>query len=420
MEAEKKLSLQKELGKKIKDRVKKIIKFAGYKWILPLAYKWYCREPKDDKLVVFVDHRRLDMPDNFEGIFERCVAEGFRCEVLTGAPFADSIPKWERRKAKLSFHFQFMKLLAQCKVVFLDDWFPLVDIVKPRQGTQIVQLWHGCGIFKKWGYAVTSTGWGKSKQEQRMYPDYLHQTLSTVSSASEKVVEGYRAAFNCDMDIIKPFGCPRTDIYFDEGFSCQAKKKVHTIFPDIGRRKIILYAPTFRGKSIKSADIEFDLNFRLLNDKLSNEYVLITKFHPLMAKKGLTEKNRLQGLDFVFDATKLLSAEEALCAADILITDYSSIMFEFMLMERPIISFIYDIDGYISDRGLFFPYEQLAPGPYVFTTEELLEKLLTVDDWFDIERVRAYKEEFMSACDGHSTQRIYDYVFHRHQENEGL
>ena len=80
----------------------------------------------------------------------------------------------------------------------------------------------------------------------------------------------------------------------------------------------------------------------------------------------------------------------------------------------------FDIDKYISDRGLFYPYDQLAPGPYVFNQNELLEKLLTVDQWFDVERVREYKKEFMSACDGHSTERIFHYVFCRHQENEGL
>ena len=420
MAKEKKVKLSKRLIKKIKGYAKKFIKYVGYKWILPLAYHCYCHKPQDDRLVVFVDHRRLEMPDNFQNLFDMCTAEGYRCTVLTGAPFADQIPKWERRKAKLLFHFQFMELLAKSKVVFLDDWFPLVDIVKPRQGTQIVQLWHGCGIFKKWGYAVTSKGWGKSKKEQRLYPDYLYQTLSTVSSFSPKVIEGYREAFNCDIDIIKPLGCPRTDIYFDESFKRHSIEKSHLLFPQAKGKKIILYAPTFRGKSIKSANIKYDINFQVLKDRLADNYVLITKFHPLMAKKGLTEAGRLQGYDFVFDATTLLSAEEAICAADILITDYSSIMFEFMLMERPIISFIFDIDKYISDRGLFYPYDQLAPGPYVFNQNELLEKLLTVDQWFDVERVREYKKEFMSACDGHSTERIFHYVFCRHQENEGL
>ncbi len=84
-----------------------------------------------------------------------------------------------------------------------------------------------------------------------------------------------------------------------------------------------------------------------------------------------------------------------------------------MLLERPIISYVYDIDQYISDRGIVDPYDELTPGPYVFTQEDLVEKLATVDEWFDLERTRYYRNEFMSACDGHSTERIFNYVFER-------
>lgn len=410
MAAKKKLGIK----KKFVSRLKRVIKYIGYKWVLPLVYKWHCRKPINDKLVVFADHRVTSMPDNFQGIFKKCIEEGFQCEILIG------LSSLRHKREKLSFYFQFMKLFAQCKVLFLDDWFPLVDLVKPRQGTQVVQLWHACGVMKKWGYACSGKAWGKSKREQRVYPDYVNQTLATVSSFSEGVLEGYRAAFNCGKDVVKPLGVPRTDIYFDNGFQEKARQKVRSLFPEIGERKIILYAPTFRGRTIAGSYIKYDLDFKKLKDALSDRYALITKFHPLMAKDGLLEAGRLQGYGFVFDGSKVMTAEEALCVADVLITDYSSIMFEYLLLERPIISYIFDIDTYIKDRGLFFPYDQLAPGPYVFTQEELTERLLTVEEWFDIDRIRLLKDEFMSACDGHSTQRIYDYVFHQPSERERI
>ena len=417
----KKQKLTKRIKKKVMGRLKKIVKYVGYRWVLPLSYKWYSRRPINHNLVVFADHQDRDMPDNFLNLLEMCERNGFECVVLSGRPFSEKLPTWQRRKAKLKFHFKFIKLFAQCHTLFLVEHFPPADIVEPRQGTQVVQLWHGCGILKKWGYAVTATSanaWGMSKAARKRHIMYRNQTLSTVSSASEKVVEGYRAAFDCNVNIIKPLGCPRTDIYFDEEFKRRAKEKIDAMFPQIGKRKIILYAPTFRGKTIKSANIKLNFNFAELKESLSSEYVFLTKFHPQMEKNGLPESGRLQTLGFIFDVTKQLNAEEALCAADILITDYSSIMFEYYLLERPVISYIYDIDTYDKDRGLFYPYDQLAPGPYVFTQEDLVEKLLTVDEWFDIERIREFKEEVMSACDGHSTERIYNYVFHR-QESRG-
>lgn len=422
MAAKGKVELKNKLAKKLAARLKKTVKYVGYKWLLPAVYRWHSRKPINDRLVVFADLRDRDMPDNFLSLYELCERDGYQCEVLSGRSFSNKLPNWQRRKAKLRFHFQFIKLYAQCRTLFLVEHFPLSDIAKPRPGTQVVQLWHGCGLMKRMGYAVTSKAWGAgamSEREKKRYPMHTAYTLASISSAGEREIAGYCEAFHSSPQIVKPLGVPRTDIYFDDGFRKRAEEKVRLLFPEIGGRKIILYAPTFRGKSIAKSYIKYDLNFKRLKECLSDRYALITKFHPLMAKSGLPESGRLQGRGFVFDGTELLTPEEALCAADILVTDYSSIIFEYYLLERPVISYIYDIDKYDEDRGLFFPYDQLAPGPYVFDQEELTEKLLTVEEWFDVERVRALKNRFMSACDGHSTQRIYDYVFHRPSEKGG-
>lgn len=403
---------------KIKECVKSTLKFVGYKIVLPMFYQWYARKPIDKKLVVFADHRDRKMPDNFKGLYKMCMENGFQCEFLSGSSFGAAVPRQRRKWEHMRYRFKFMKLFARCKVMFLVEHLDLADIVKKRPETQLVQLWHACGLMKKWGYAVTSQGWGNSAKEKKRYPLYVNQTLSTISSSSPIVRNGYVAAFQCDPSIIKPLGSPRTDIYFDETFRMSAREKVRKMFPEIKKRKIILYAPTFRGKSIPRSYIDRALDYKKLKNSLGEQYVLLTKFHPQMAKKGFLESDRIQGAGFAFDISELLSPEEALCTADILITDYSSIMFEYLFLERPIISYVYDLDKYIQDRGLFLPYDQLAPGPYVFNQEELIEKLQTVDKWFDIERIRAYRKEFMSACDGHSTERIYQYVFGNAQEHE--
>ena len=201
------------------------------------------------------------------------------------------------------------------------------------------------------------------------------------------------------------------DIYFDKKYIESARDKIVKIFPEIGDRKIVLFAPTFRGKSIKKSQFDISINYLLLKEKLENEYVIITKFHPLMEKDGLPESMRIRCAGFVFDGTKVLNPEEALCAADILIGDYSSIMFEYMLLNRPMISYIPDIDQYISDRGFFFSYDETMPGPYIFDEMELVEKIQNADKWYDENRMKMYCNRFMSACDGNSTQRIFDEVF---------
>lgn len=391
--------------------LKKVIKYVKQKCLLPLYYHWHALWPVDPKLVLFADVHESPISDNFWEMYDLCEANGYTCVFLSGESYGENVLPWERKKAKRAYQYRFLRLFARCSVLFLVDHFPLADIPKRRAETQVVQLWHACGILKRWGYATTGNAWGASPEELRRYPIYINQTLSTISANTPCIREAYQAAFNCDPEIIKALGSPRTDIYFDQAFCQEARRRIQSKIPNLGDRKILLYAPSFRGKSISKSHLDVDLDFLQLKKSLSDQYVFVIKFHPLMQHGTRLESARLRGFDFVYNFTNRISSEEALCAADILITDYSSIVFDYMLFEKPIISFIYDIDQYIEDRGLFLPYEEVFPGPYVFSQKELTEKLLTVDQWFDREKIRRYKLKYMSACDGYSTERIYREVF---------
>ena len=397
------------LRKKIKTRFNRIKKYFGYKVYLPSIFKRAAKKPVDEKLVVFADARDREMPDNFRGLWELCEKNGYKCVEHSGRVFGEECDPKLRYKMKFRYRREFMKLYARAKAVFLVEAYDLAYLVKPRPETQLIQLWHGCGLMKNMAYAASSKNWGVSEKDKKMYP--MHHNYSLVCSSSERVRYGYHLAFQCDFNIVKAIGNPRTDIYFDEKFKANARERVKELFPEIGDRKIILYAPTFRGKSIPKSFIKKMINYTVFNEALSEQYVLMIKFHPLLAKGKLTESDRLSNYGFLIDASDILSPEEALCAADMLISDFSSIMFEYMLLERPIISYIYDINEYAGGRGFFDKYEKLVPGPYVLNQDKLLETILTVNEWFDIERVRQFKKTFMSACDGHSTERIYNYVF---------
>ena len=412
----KKVPWRTRVKRKIKKNIKEFCKYIGFKMIYPSIYKRKARKPIDSKLVVFADLRDRDMPDNFIGIYNMCKENGCNCIFLSGSMYGENVPQKSKVKAKIKYQITFMKLFAKCRALFLVEYFPLAYLVKPRKETDVIQLWHGCGLMKRMGYAVTSTKWGQSEKQMKRYP--MHTSYSLVCTTSPRVRDGFIEAFRCNPEVVKNIGSPRTDIYFDKEFKFNALNKVRELIPNIKGKKIILYAPTFRGQSIPKSYLDSPIDYFLLKTQLSEDFVVLTKFHPLMAGIGLTETQRLRAKGFVYDVTDLLTPEEALCSADILISDYSSIMFEYLLLERPVISFIYDLDTYISDRGLFAPYDQLAPGPYVFDQDELTKAILTVDEWFDVERIREYKNKFMSACDGHSTERIYKYFFETGTKND--
>ena len=403
------MNFVKKILKKIKaaimKRLRPMIKYVNFKIVVPMYYKRCCKLPKNDKLVLFADLRSRPLHENFEGLYKMCEEKGYECVALDGRGYGEDVPKSAQRKARLKFQFDFLRYYAQCKALFLVEYFPLADAVKPREGTKVVQLWHGCGAMKRMGYAAGSK-WGVSQKAMKRYP--MHQYYDTVCVSSADVIDCYAEAFHVDPKIIKPLGMPRTDIYFDKEYISQAKAKLLEKFPKIGDRKVILFAPTFRGKSIKKSFYKMDdMDFRLLKRELGDKYAFVTKFHPLMAKGGLTDSMKVKGAGFVFDGTYDLTPEEALCAADVLISDFSSIAFEYLLLDRPIVSYIPDLDKYNSDRGMFFPYEETLPGPYAFDPEELLETLVNLEETFDVSTIKPYRDKFMSGCDGHCTERIF-------------
>ena len=114
--------------------------------------------------------------------------------------------------------------------------------------------------------------------------------------------------------------------------------------------------------------------------------------------------------NFLFDVTDSLAIDELICAADMCISDYSSLVFEYALFERPMIFFAYDIDSYDDWRGFYYDYDELTPGPVVKTTEELVRDIEKFEKIFDAAEVRAFAGRFMSACDGKATDRILEWA----------
>ena len=167
---------------------------------------------------------------------------------------------------------------------------------------------------------------------------------------------------------------------------------------------MILYAPTFRG-SVGRASSPDRLDIPAMKRELGDRFILLVKHHPFVKAKD-RPVIPADCADFAFDITDSLSIEELLTAADVCITDYSSLVFEYSLFEKPLLFFTYDMQEYLDERGFYYPIREMMPGPVCSTTQELTEVLKTPDAEFDLARVREFKYRFMSGCDGHATARI--------------
>ena len=176
--------------------------------------------------------------------------------------------------------------------------------------------------------------------------------------------------------------------------------------PEARGKKVILYAPTFRGH-VSSAISPDEIDFYRFAKELSEDYVLVCKHHPFV-KNPPEIPEELS--DFARDLTPYLSIEDLLCCADICISDYSSLVFEYSLFEKPMIFYAYDYDDYCDWRGFYYDYFELTPGPVVKTQDELLDAIRNTETNFDKQQVIDFKKKFMGSCDGHATERILELI----------
>ena len=302
--------------------------------------------------------------------------------------------------------------LATAKYVFVNDASPVIGCLQVRPETVITQLWHACGAFKKFGMSTAEKIFGLNAEQQHRHPNYRNLTYVTLSSP--EIAWAYEEAMDLQdhPEIFKAVGTSRTDVFFDETFRARAFDHLYEQFPAARGKKIILFAPTFRGRAKKPHTCKcFD--YQAFFDALGEEYVVVAKHHPWV--RHLPEIPEELNGSFAIDLTRTMSIEDLICVSDICISDYSSLIFEYSLFERPMLFFAYDLEEYFDWRGFYYPYEELTPGPICRTNEEMIDYILHIDERFDKKVVADFRDKFMSACDGHATERILELTMGKEQ-----
>lgn len=376
-------------------------KFLTLKILFPLYYRWNARKPIQKNKVLFIVNRRPVLPNAMTYVHELLEKSG---KFTIHDKFLLNLSRRIRQQFKVDM--ELMKDLATANYVFLDEATVTTCGVHKRPETKIVQLWHGCGAFKKFGFSTADKLFGGNAREQKRYPMYRNFDLVCVSSP--EVVWAYEEAMQLKgAGNIKPVGVSRTDVFFQEDYIAAAVKRVEDAIPAARDKKIILYAPTFRGTVAKAyGPDQFD--YHKLYEALGEEYIILIKHHPLVKK--LPEIPLEYRDTFVYDVSRSMEIEDLICASDICISDYSSLIFEYSLFEKPIILFAYDLDVYFDWRGFYYDYFEMAPGPVLISTEEIIDYIVHIDTQFDREKMHAFREKFMCSCDGHSTERILEEV----------
>ena len=377
---------------------RRLLKKLVYGLIYPAAYRLGSMRPVEKDSVLFVQVRgeRGRLNENLRPVAARCKRQGMKVRAV----FMDNT----RGRRYLLDQLELARLSARAAVIVLDETCELYGALELRAGTRMVQLWHGCGAFKKWGLSTGEKSFGSSTEEQRRWPAHQNYTLCSVSS--REVIPCYEEAFGLGPGVVKALGVPRTDWYFDEARVKAAGDRVRRRFPG---KKIMVYAPTFRGET-RAAKMPEGLDAGALNNVFGEEWVLLIKRHPFVKEKVriTLDKNATMGDTlFAHDVTEDFTMPQLLAAADLVITDYSSVIFEAALLGKAMVFFAPDLEGYYDARGFYYPYdESFLPGPVVRDNLQLIGAVRRCDR----SRVAGFRDRFMGACDGHSTERIARYI----------
>ena len=389
------MSVLKKFKKKFISKLRRIRKHYRYKVYFPKVYSSYCTESVQENKVLFLEMRFTKLSNSFELIYKALEESGeydLKCSYvqfnfIRGREFTQRVN-------------EMLKELATAKYVFVDDASLILSSIPLRKETVAINLWHACGAFKKFGRSTAELKFGSSAATLDKYPYYGNLTHVTVSSP--EVIWAYEEAMHLPKGIVKATGVSRTDQFYDKKFVESRKQKLYEIMPEAKDKKVILYAPTFRGH-VATASSPDRIDFERFCRELGNEYVIVCKHHPFVKNPPIIPEE-LQ--HFARDLTKYLSIEDLLCCADICISDYSSLVFEYSLFEKPMIFYAYDYDNYCDWRGFYYDYSEFTPGPVVQTEDELLNSIKNIDTQFDKQKVIDFKEKFMGSCDGHATERI--------------
>jgi CDP-ribitol ribitolphosphotransferase len=294
--------------------------------------------------------------------------------------------------------------LATARVFIVDDYFFPIYAIRPRADTTIVQAWHACGAFKKFGHSVIDRSFGAERALTDRVRIHGNYDACLVSSRTAAVC--YAEAFRQPIErFVWDLGIPRTDLLFGDQRTAVAADTVRHRYGIPADRRVVLYAPTFRGERTTAARHPQDLDLRVLRSVLGDDHVVLVRLHPFV-RAAFAVEDDLAG--FAIDVSEHPEVNELMLVSDVLITDYSSVIFEFALLGRPILLFAPDHEQYERERGFYFDYRSEGPGPVFETTDALAAHLRA--GLFDTERVERFRERWIEIADGHATERVVDRV----------
>ncbi|MDM5200742.1 CDP-glycerol glycerophosphotransferase family protein [Fictibacillus enclensis] len=362
--------------------------------------------PVDENLIVFESGVGKQYADSPRAIYEEILRRGLNYKKVwiynkKGA-FMDPDTKVVKRLSPSYYYY-----LAKAQYWVNNQNFP--TYLGKRKQTTYIQTWHGTPL-KKMLFDIEQV-----EGRDEGYVERVHKATKTwdyLISPSPYASQAFRSAFRYKGEMLE-IGYPRNDIFYREDRS-QLTDSIRQRLSIPEDKKVILYAPTFRdNQTSKNNKFTFELqfDFEQMQRELGDDYVLLLRMHVVVSNKvSIPEEYK----SFVYNVSSYPDIQDLYLVTDVLITDYSSVMFDFANMKRPILFFTYDFEMYRDQlRGFYMDFEKEAPGPLLRTSDEVTQAIKNIErvkhDYS--ERYTAFHEKYCSLEDGGAAGRVVDRFF---------
>ena len=348
------------------------------------------RLPARPRRVVLASPRKSALDGNL--LFIRRAIErlrpGWECLQLTepyGYRLRDKVA-YALRMVRATYH------LRTAAVVIVDNAYLPIHVAPHPARTTVIQVWHAAGALKRFGLDTVPPPGAPER-------GFLHRHYDWVVTCGEASRAPWSRALRTPLDRVVGLGAPRTDLFFDPEALRETRERVLARYPALADRRVVTYAPTFRGRGRGKRPAP-GLDAARLRAALGPEDVLVLKSHPNLDAR----KVDLAGFDLVVDPSDDMN--DLLAATDILITDYSSSIFEWALLRRPLVLLVPDLEEYARSPGLYLDYRTEMIGTQVVDTDGVVAAIR--GDAFDLEAYAPFIARHLAASDGRASERLVE------------
>ena len=366
--------------KQLQWKIKQLLKMSVQHLLLPLIYDFWriVYLKRKSELIIFADAHHETIPFSMTVMHDRLEQMGYS--------LTDSFHDYAKLSSFSAFlkAAGFMRQYARARCVFIcDNFLPAASCNKSKT-TKVIQLWHSCGLLKKMGYDT-------SEDVPARYIGNVYKNYDLVTVSAPCCIAPLTSGMQQPHGVVQATGVSRTDIYYNAEWISGCRKAFYARYPEAIGKKVILWAPTFRGNAADPYQIGYETMLEL-KKQLQDTCFFILKVHPHIDKKC-----HLSNCD--------IPTEQLLPVTDLMITDYSSVLFDYLFFEQPYILYAPDLKTYEEGRGFYVPYDSLTP--YVVTEDrKLLPAVMSALKNEDKTWIRKCREFHVAACDGHATERI--------------